>query len=638
MTLAGDAGRYGEGHNRMVLGIARERVKQADAGRVRDAAWHPGRPGEAGWREERGQIRLECPVDVIGGFPGGGHRGARLDGAHLRITDRYLLVDEGRPHGFGLPIGWLCGVQSIPQADRSSKALRVRYLDGAIHRTFVLRFRSPLLTLGSPRRAEQAIAALHAAGLRDSAASAVARDPGLTLGWDEAARYEQENVIWNGRVTAPIGTGLERAGCDVWLTTRSLIWGSGTGEGIQRAALEQIRDVTAVDVTGRTATPSLIVGFEDAGGDRHDLAFLFNRQTPERNVRERGACLVGLRSRGLSLGVLPTLVQPWQPVSLALSEVPSRFPSAGVALAGDLGPSSHPELDPVEPLLEAPVAAGRPGAAELGAPAASGLLVEASPALPAEEWPVEAVGNSVEARTMPSPIPSEEDSANGGSGEGEEMPEVASNTDSPALLTPPLDGDFVTEGTADIARGWPVNNRSLSIPAAPAPPAALDAPSPDRETHLLLVPEDDTAGEMRDQDTRVTLIETVPPPASPDGLERAQAYEAAALSFLADVLRGIDARVAGQDAAPLAAVLPPEGQRVAAVAQIGDWEARGVLSQGEANARRARLIAAGEAGPRLRSLLELHDAGWVSPVALARKRQAITDQLDRLLNGDGSNG
>ncbi len=606
----------------MVLGIVRERARQVDAGADRDTA-RSDHNGEDSWRTERGRVLLECQVDVVGGFPGGASHGGRLDGAQLRITDRYLLVDEGRDHGFGLPIGWLCGARALAPSDRPDAALRLRYLDGAVGRGFVLRFRGPLLHLRGLRRAEQALAALQAAGLPESAIGAASADPGLNLDWEEAARYEQENVIWNGRVTAPIGAGLERTACDIWLTTRSVIWGSGRGRGIYRAALERIRDVTAVDTSGRTATPVLIVGVDDAAGDRHDLAFLFNCQTPERNVRERGACLVGIRSRGIPLGVPPAAVQPWQPVRLALPDPPPSAPSAIEPSPRDLEVASLSVPSPLEPAGDVSSVAVEPDPVGLDAD-----HVIADPATDTDR-----IGDQgAPPNTVALSLPAVDELERGTSAVPPSLPEE--RDDGAVVEDVPVPASIATESVP----GWPaallvtppegtpgVPTGRLDADEPPTPSASAGSPVAEASSPATTVVLDDALTAQPD------IPADTPEPAVTPGLEHVAAYEAVALRLLTEVLQAIDARAAGHDLVPLVAGLPSEAQRVAAFAQIDSMEKCGDLSQEEADSGRARLGAVAEAGPRLRSLLELHAAGWVSDGALVKKRQAIMEPVGRLL-------
>ena len=268
--------------------------------------------GRRPWAMARGEIRWQASGDVAGGFPGFATRGGRLKGVRLRVTDRFLLVDEGRADGFGLPLDALeaadvANPPPIPGA-RCGPVLRLAYRDGQLVRTFVVRPSG-----GARRRGHGAALAL--AAIADAGVPNLGdRWGSLGVSWSAARHFGHENVVWGGRATAPLGVGLERAACELWLTTRSLIWVGGTADRVSRLPLGLVRDVIPFQVADRAGTPGVVVAFADEGGARHDLSFLFDRhRSADRNQRERGAFLVGLRSRGVPLGVAAPLRQPWRP-------------------------------------------------------------------------------------------------------------------------------------------------------------------------------------------------------------------------------------------------------------------------------------------------------------------------------------
>jgi hypothetical protein len=116
-------------------------------------------------------------------------------------------------------------------------------------------------------------------------------------------------------------------------------------------------------------------------------------------------------------------------------------------------------------------------------------------------------------------------------------------------------------------------------------------------------------------------------------LPRVRAYEAAALRQLMDVLRWIDDPAV--DMAVDMAMVPTREDRAAALAELEAARADGTMTGAQVVSRRARLAAVGEAGPRLRSLAELRDAGYLTDDDLRRKRAAITGELARLLGEPG---
>ena len=264
----------------MVLGLTRERTTLARRAPVLERTGPVY--GWDDWLIERGSIEWEAPADLTGGFPGFIAHGCRLEGCQVRVTERFLLVNEGKANGFGLPLGWLVDADVIPsplRGDRGEFVLRIRYNDRDRVRTFLVRFRGPFLALRGPRRAEQALAALRAVGL-EIGIEDLPPLPEITHSWLEAARFEQENVIWSGVASAAAGPGRESEPCDVWLTTRSVIWGGSMGDGVLRLSLDRVLDVVPGELDGRGRTPVLYLSCADEAGGRHDLPFIFDRQHP----------------------------------------------------------------------------------------------------------------------------------------------------------------------------------------------------------------------------------------------------------------------------------------------------------------------------------------------------------------------
>src|SRR5215216_5226701 len=84
-------------------------------------------PTAYSWSSERGATLFEAHADIAGGFPGYADRGCLIAGARFRVTERYLLVDEGRPHGFGLPLAWIDGTTLVEQPGSDDHGLRIFY-------------------------------------------------------------------------------------------------------------------------------------------------------------------------------------------------------------------------------------------------------------------------------------------------------------------------------------------------------------------------------------------------------------------------------------------------------------------------------------------------------------------------------
>jgi hypothetical protein len=110
-----------------------------------------------------------------------------------------------------------------------------------------------------------------------------------------------------------------------------------------------------------------------------------------------------------------------------------------------------------------------------------------------------------------------------------------------------------------------------------------------------------------------------------------RAFESAALAVLAEALDAIRDRAAGRVPAPLVESPPSAAEQAQALAALIDLTRAGRLSPEALHARKVRLLALGEAAIRLRTLLELRDAGHLSDADLARKRTAITTRLGEIL-------
>ncbi|MGH2561588.1 MAG: hypothetical protein ACRDJH_21180 [Thermomicrobiales bacterium] len=480
------------------------------------------------WLAERGATRFEATCDVSGGFPGFAQRGGRLTGALLRISDAYLLVDEGQLHGFGLPIQWLDGAAVIPGPTQRT-ALRIAYRDGATDRHFTITIRAGRLPMRPLRTAAHARAALLDLGLPDRDEDHAPSLPDIRVAWDQTRGIESENVIWTGPVSAPLHEGSRLATGQVWLTTRSLMWGSAAGDGLNRVSLSALRDVITGQDEVRQGIPSAYVAYLDPDAGRIDLPFLFDRHAPERNLRERGAFLVGLRSRGVPLGLPAPLIQPWR---------------ISVHRVGSLAAWLPPET--------------------LSEPA---ILAETGFE---EESTGDTMADAEEPSTCDDVIVAE-------------FSEPVGAVEAALTASPSRNDYALATAWADVARD--------EAPVAPAPVESVTAPS----------------------------------------LDHARAYEAAALAVLDEAMQAIRDRHEGAAIRPLVAPLPAPVLQSAAFAELTDLTASGHLDPDEARSRRGRLAAIADAGWRLRSLVELHDAGHITDADLARKRADIAADLSSRL-------
>jgi hypothetical protein len=572
----------------MVLGITRARPRPV--GRTALAApfnWLETAAGDE-WAAERGPIRFQAHVAVTGGYPGFTQRGFSLNNVQLRVSDCYLLIDEGNPCGFGLPVQWLDGAAIVARPGREAPALRIFYRDGAAARHFTVRFRGGLRSLRRGCDAERLRQLLLDLGLPDRPEDRDPSAPDIRVPWEETRRFERENVIWRGAATAPILVGEDTVPADVWLTTRSIIWGASDGDGINRLPFDVVSDVVTGQENSRAAPPAVYLAFLDTaiGRVRFELPFVFDQYSAERNLRERGAFLVGLRSRGVALGFPAPLIQPWRRSTQPTGTFAGRsqsFPSADgeddAQLATAMAHRCRHLLGGLARQMPSPSEFTRAGQRRLS---------EFSHEPPnEEEWWPRSPDVSQEHREPLGPQDSDV---------------VLAEFSAPTEIELPA----WTVASTDIALAseWyePVEDGTAEC-AAEAPP----------------VPEVDLA------ETDVPVI------GDSLRLDCARAYEAAHLSLLSEALIAIRDRIAGLPSRPLRGSMPAQAVEREAFAEFRAAERAGQMTHEEAEMRKLRLSAISEATRRLRSLVELRDAGHLTDAELALKRAEISEELSDLI-------
>jgi hypothetical protein len=645
------------------------------------------------WAAQRGAILFEATVDIIGGFPGYADRGCMLYGAQLRITENYLLAAEDQQHGFGLPLSWIEGSALVSQPGRDDFALRIFYRDGSSPRLFTLRFRSSRIGARGIRRSVRAQETLHQAGLTDRFAANPPAEPDFTLPWDQTREFEHENVIWTGRATAPVRVGAETAPSEVWLTTKSLIWGSGDGEGINRIPLSLLMDLVSTRLRDRLGTPIIYVAIGDESTGRFELPFSFDLQSPpDRNFRERGAFLVGLRSRAIADGTPAPYSQPWRPN--LLSSDPVEIESGQETVASS--PDELADVEPRESLSASPTFFG------------TSMPDEAPPAWPklygeaAEQWrlgsePVrrrgglggrlarqqrthaDATVEPLDASTELAPedaIPAGLEFAAESSGENEDSPAFETAAIEPQDAEPapaiaeivasplevgvaeekedPTERFTIVEQTAPVmAEASVTEDVVLAEWSAPDLPVSEPSDLPLSESWAAIspsiVPEDttihgpddlavdDAAGdgiapvEVVDQVQAAAVETMLLESVAGEPWAAVRRYEETAVGALAEALRIIDDRIAGRDSAPLAEHAPSSWDQARALAELNDLVQRASLSPDDARHRKERLLALGDVCVRLRTLVELHGNGYLTIDDLDQKRAKLVRSLSNAL-------
>gem|GEM_PF-4655450 len=592
----------------MVLGIARPRLR-SEGPRLFAVRQTPIiATAMSDWSSRRGTVAFEASADIVGGFPGFADHCCLLQSAQIRITSNYLLVNEGAQPGFGIPIHLIEGTALIQEDGREETALRLFYRECDTPRSFTLYFRSNRLVTRGTRRATRAQHALQSIGVDDRFADAPPLLPNFSLPWDQTREIESENVIWNGRANAPIKVGAAIAPSDVWLTTKSIIWGSGIGQGINRIPLALLQDMVSTRLRDRLGTPIIYLAIGSDLTGRFELPFLFNLDpTPDRNFRERGAFLVGLRSRGLPSGTLAAPSQPWR---------------------GDSNPDPF-ESEPPE----------KEGAPAESSGATESISEESMELLSANEFV-----KKLDSKPLPDPDMDLLKSAVERLVPGE--PELQ---DDPTERFLPL--KVVDSLSLAIE---PANDPSEDVVLAEWSLADFPADSPTQDLQIAAAwhdrkddypPIDETEGStLADDEIKIVVAKTERRVESPidmifrasstgsnDAWANIKQYEELAIGALSDVLHVIGGRVNGDLYANLTETTPSSWEQAQALAELASLYSTGTVTAHIAALRRERILALGEVCVRLRTLVELFDGGYLAPEDLESRRVKLISRLSNSL-------
>lgn len=263
----------------------------------------------ARWLIERGSAEVTASVDVYGGFPGSIRSANRLERSHVIANARYLVVGEGAPNGFMLPLADILGAGVVRPSRQANHGLVVRYQDGPGVGTFALHFRGVARALSGVRRADAVLNVLQEHGVQQVDESKVPGPLPFALAWDEARSHASEPLIWSGRATAAVGGwyGAIQQECRIWLARESLFWCSPEGRGVNRLRLRDIAE--ARDGYGET----VVVSTRDGLGHRFDLPFVFRGQAAKTHCsHQRVRFLDALASYGIALSTASPPMAPWR--------------------------------------------------------------------------------------------------------------------------------------------------------------------------------------------------------------------------------------------------------------------------------------------------------------------------------------
>ena len=320
------------------------------------------------WSASRGTVHWQGPADLVGSFPGYTAWGGRAAGVTLSLTDRFLLVEEAQPHGFGLPLGWLSAARNLtgidPIVPEPGEQFRVTWVDGARVRGFMVRVRGGRFGSRAGRRANQlrsATLGLELGAVRSAVDIMLPPEHDLALDWDAFAAHERETVIWSGRATMPVANGLDQANCDVWLTTESLIWGASSRDGIYRVATSALSGVVTDDVAAGGA-PAIYLGIGGLHQTQVDLPMILGRPGSDGSGVGDRLALIDAFDR-LDIAVRPPTAtpQPWRAgIELVQRRDDTRSRTHGTTTTNVAPPDPAPAPAPSIDERAEPIATGSP--------------------------------------------------------------------------------------------------------------------------------------------------------------------------------------------------------------------------------------------------------------------------------------
>jgi hypothetical protein len=526
--------------NRVRIESLANRVQSAGRRlRAKDGGGEPA----SDWAGRRGEQRYSGTFDVIGNFPGFEDCAGLIVNAEIAVTTRYLIVDEGEPHGFALGIGWLVEVSADGDPETFGDIL-VRYRHDDADILFRLRPGRARLPLRTRNRPEDLVAALSDVGAE---AADLARDVSnaLRLNWDSVQSLESESVVWRGEATAPLRPGLESAPATVWVTPTALVWGSVRGSGVNRLPLSTVTRLSSMSLNDDAGSPTVYVRTRVISDIRLDLPFIFNLGAIRDGIAGRAEFLGLFRPESVLEGVVSDRPQPWLDEPPATTPEPAGDDETEVdSEQSDESTASEDDgIAPEVPVFETWANVARP---------------DASPYVP----PADGAGLLAHRR----------------------IDREFLDADEP---------EFDSSGTrlVDAISSWP---------------GSLPAPSESTETETPLVTQ-------------------------PDVIIR---YMADAHRAINEVNEAIDRRIAG-NAAPLLRATPPSSEDQArALVELIELTGSDYYSVEQARSVKARITRYGEAAVRLRSLIELCNAGHLTIAEVGAKRDSIVANLPAAEDGE----
>jgi hypothetical protein len=538
---------------------------------MRSSAHQQLSPLRDDWRSRLGTPVFETIADLHGAFPGYLECGARLDHVQLRVYESALTIDEGRNRGFLLPFGEIIATDEGEADSIEEQLIRIRYRDGADSRLFAIRPRANRLAIRGGRRSIRLLDELRARNVPAGPLDDIPVDAFVT-NWGETDAFGNEAMVWHGHASASLMLTGDRFACDVFITSKSLVWGRDARSPISRVPLHAIRDVTPGQGGSRSQHPAAFIGIGDSAHDRIEFSFVFDTyDTEDRNALERSAFVVHLRSRPVPLAYPQAPQQPWllpehpEPVHAPI------WPSSVATLRAPLGAGMwRPERDEEEP-DQRTVAPFRDPAERLRPD--RGVMTAhrwASPGDPVTAWP--------------QPV----------------LP-IAEVIEGAAVEEPVASGDVVLSE-------W-------SVPETM--PAIADTPA-SRPARAITV-------------IKSEGLDVTPAVSTSAQLDPVRDFEVEILATLTEILDVIRRREDGDISAELNR-RPPTGSALSiALEAIVDRMGRGDMAPDQATRRKSLLLGLDDAVRRLDVLLPLHANGAVTTAELRTRCDALCADLGAVL-------
>ncbi len=258
------------------------------------------------WKAERGIDVASTRVTIAGGFPGSLRHQHVLPRTTLHLTDRWLIVGEGTPTGFALPLERIDGCSVQFSSGLQPPYMVMWYRDGAMTGSFSIAFEGTARNRIGKLRAEIWRDLLQEYGVIAIETEIAAFVPSIFRPWCDADTFAGDDVSFSEVAIASAGGrfGEQLDIADVWITENWILWCPRHGIGMNAIAIDQIAECR------NGYGDRLSIGIEDACGGRYDIYFDFGAE----NQRSRLGMQVldTLATAGIPVGTASQPIAPWR--------------------------------------------------------------------------------------------------------------------------------------------------------------------------------------------------------------------------------------------------------------------------------------------------------------------------------------